>query len=54
LRQNAENPVEVLKLADELCQLDSKISEALTTIDQMFTEAGATFDWSINSSQGIA
>lgn len=53
LRQNAENPSEVLRLADELAQLDSKISDALLTIDEMFTEASVNFDWSINS-QSIA
>jgi hypothetical protein len=41
----------VLKLADELSRLDSKISEALTTIDQMFAEARVDFDWSINNGE---
>jgi hypothetical protein len=54
LYQNAENPEEVRKLADELRQLDSKISESLATIDQMFTEVGVNFDWSIKNSEGAA
>jgi hypothetical protein len=54
LRQYAGNPAEVLKLAEELAQLDSKISESLMTIDQMFTEANVNFDWSIKSGEDAA
>jgi len=38
-----------LRLAEELEALDSKISDALTTIDQMFADADVNFDWSINA-----
>ena len=54
LKETAGNPSEVLRLAEELAALGSKISDALTTIDQMFTEANVNFDWSIKSGEDAA
>jgi len=42
-----------LRLADELAALDSKISDALITIDQMFAETDVNFDWSISAEKVV-